>query len=194
MILRNFDVMVIGASAGGWTALGEILPYLPPEWPLAVVVVLHLHPTSDQFHLKHFSRSCSLQVKDAEEMESLSPGVIYFASPQYHLLIERDRTFSFSSENKVCFSRPSIDVLFESAATAYGSKVIGVILTGANTDGAVGLLSIKEYGGTTVVQDPKTAESPCMPQAAIRATTVDYVLDLPSMRQFFIQCSADKYI
>lgn len=186
MILKDFDAMVIGVSAGGFKALSEILPYLPPDWPMAIVIVQHLHPTSDCYHIKHFSSCCSLLVKAAEEKEAIEPGVIYFASPQYHLLIERDRTFSFSCENKVSFSRPSIDVLFESAATAYGSRLVGIILTGANNDGTFGLSTIKQYGGMTIAQDPKTAEVPFMPQAAINDSAVDFVLGLESMRNFLL--------
>lgn len=178
MILNDYEIVVVGVSAGGLAALGEILPGLPDDFPLAVVIVQHLHPTSDLYYIEHFNSRGPLIVKEAEEKEVIMPGVIYFASPNYHLLIERDKTFSFSGEEKVSYSRPSIDVLFESAATAFGNKLIGVVLTGANADGAAGLAMIKEFGGLTIVQDPATASSPFMPQSAIDSSRVDHILDL----------------
>ncbi|MBU0483866.1 MAG: chemotaxis protein CheB [Proteobacteria bacterium] len=173
--------MVIGVSAGGMTALGTILPQLPADFSPAVIVALHLHPRSDLFHVDHFAKLCALPVYEAEEKEEVRPGAIYFAAPNYHLLIEQDKTFSLSVDQRVRYARPSIDVLFETAARAYGCKLIGVILTGANNDGASGLAMIKKAGGLTIVQNPETAEVASMPKAAIAACAVDFILDLPDI-------------
>ena len=180
-MLSGYDAIVIGASAGGFAALAEILPRLPAALPLAVVVVQHLHPDGGEYMVEFLGRRCALPVKEAEDKEPVLPGVIYVAAAQYHLLIERDLTFSLSADEKVHYSRPSIDVLFESAAAAYGPKLIGVVLTGANDDGAAGLAAIKTGGGLTIVQDPATAEVSFMPQAALAGTAVDHVLDLAAI-------------
>jgi len=177
-MLTGYDAIVIGASAGGFAALSEILPRLSKALPQAVVVVQHLHPDGGEYMVEFLSQHCPLPVKEAEDKEPVKPGVIYVAAARYHLLIERDRSFSLSIDDKVNYSRPSIDVLFESAAQTYGPKLIGVVLTGANADGAVGLATIKARGGLTIVQDPATAEVSFMPQAAIDGSQVDYVLDL----------------
>lgn len=168
----------MGVSAGGTAALKELLPCFPASYPLPIAIVQHLHPTQTNFLVMHFNQYCHLPVTEAEEKEPLRPGVIYFAPPNYHLLIESDRTLALSVDEKVNYSRPSIDVLFESAADVYQAGVIGVVLTGANNDGAAGLRAIKAAGGLAVVQDPATAEVPYMPQAALAATSVDYVLPL----------------
>jgi two-component system chemotaxis response regulator CheB len=121
---------------------------------------------------------CQIPVKEAEAKELIKPGTIYLAPANYHLLIEHDRTFSLCVSEKVRYARPSIDVLFETAADVYRTKLIGIILTGANDDGSRGLRTIREYGGLAIVQDPATAEVGIMPQAALKATAVDYVLSL----------------
>ncbi len=184
-MLTDYDAIVIGASAGGFAALAEILPRLPAALPQAVVVVQHLHPEGGEFMVEFLNQHCALPVKEAEDKEPITPGVIYVAAAQYHLLIERDRSFSLSVDEKVNYSRPSIDVLFVSAAQAYGPRLIGVILSGANADGAIGLAAIKARGGMTVVQNPASAEVSYMPQAAIDATTVDYILDLAGIAKLF---------
>ena len=177
-MLLGYDAIVIGSSAGGFAALAEVLPRLPAALPQTVVVVQHLHPDCGEYLVEFLGQRCALPVKEAEDKEPILPGVIYLAAARYHLLIERDRTFALSADDKVHYARPSIDVLFESAAAAYGSKLIGVVLTGANADGAAGLAAIKSRGGLAVVQDPTTAEVSFMPHAALAATTVDHVLDL----------------
>jgi len=169
-MLSGYDAIVIGASAGGFSALGELLPQLPAGLPQAVVVVQHLHPRGGEYLVEYLNSHCAMPVKEAEDKEPILPGVIYVAPAQYHLLIEQDRIFSLSVDDKVNYSRPSIDILFSSAAAAYGPCLIGIILTGANADGACGLALIKERGGLTIVQEPKTAETPLMPQAAINQT------------------------
>lgn len=180
-MLTGYDAIVIGASAGGFAALAEVLPRLSAALPQAVVVVQHLHPDGGDYMVEYLGQRCALPVKEAEDKEPVLPGVIYVAAAQYHLLIERDRTFALSADDKVHYARPSIDVLFESAAAAYGPKLIGVVLTGANADGAAGLAAIKARGGLAVVQDPASAEVSFMPHAALEATAVDYVLDLAAI-------------
>ena len=180
-MLDAYDTIVIGSSAGGFAALAEVLPCLPVGLPQAVVVVQHLYPGSGGYLIDFLGRRCALPVKEAEEKESLLPGTIYVAPSGYHLLIERERTFSLSVDAKVHFARPSIDVLFESAAESYGARLIGVVLTGANADGSAGLAAIKARGGLAIVQDPASAEVSYMPQAALEATKVDYILDLAAI-------------
>ena len=178
---HGFDAIVIGGSAGAMTALSALLPYFPQEYPLPVIIVLHLHPRQDRYFLEHLDKLCVLKVKEANEKENIQAGHVYFAPPNYHLLIENDRTFSLSIEEKVNFSRPSIDVLFESAANVFGPRLAGIILTGANNDGAEGLRLIKEKGGLAIVQDPQTAESRFMPGAALQAVQPDFVFGLAEM-------------
>jgi two-component system chemotaxis response regulator CheB len=173
--------VVVGVSAGGLDALRVLLGLLPAGFAMPVVIAQHLHPQQDKSFIEIFGKACPLPVREAEEKEEAAPGVVYFAPPNYHLLIELDRTFSLSVDEKVNFSRPSIDVLFESAAEAYGAALIGVILTGASRDGAAGLRRIKETGGMAVVQDPATAQFRIMPAAALEETQVDHVLSLPEI-------------
>ncbi len=174
----------MGVSAGGMEALGAIFPDLSADFPLPVIVVQHQHPTSDDFLVHYLNERCSLKVKQAEEKESILPGVIYIAPPDYHLMVEEDRTFSLSVDEPVNYARPSIDVLFETAADVYGARLAGLILTGASSDGSLGLKRIKESGGLTMVQDPETAEVDFMPRAAVGATEVDYVLTLKEIGKF----------
>jgi two-component system chemotaxis response regulator CheB len=183
----KYQVVVIGASAGGMTALTELLSTFPATYSLPVIVVQHLHPLQDTCFIEHLDYKCALRIKEAGEKAPIEAGHAYFAPPNYHLLIEDDRTFSLSVDEKVNYARPAIDVLFESAADVYGSGVIGVILTGANDDGAQGLRLVRERGGLTIVQDPETAESPLMPQAAIAATQVDYILALPEIASLLVE-------
>ena len=185
--LSKYRAVVIGASAGGTVALQKILPFLPAGFPLPVVIAQHLHPLQDGAAIVHYSGGCELVVKDVEEKESVRPGFVYFAPPNYHLLIEDDNTFSLSVDEKVHFTRPSIDVLFESAADAYGASLIGIILSGANQDGAAGLLRIKQCGGLTVVQDPQDAEVSYMPKAAIEVANPDHILTAEGICKFLIE-------
>lgn len=183
----KYSAVVIGVSAGGMNALGQILPLLPKDFPLPVIVVQHVSPQSDNYMIRHFNKLSKIEVKEADEKEEIKPGVAYFAPPNYHLLIEEDFTFSLSTEDRVNFSRPSIDVLFESALDAYCSNLIGIILTGANNDGSKGLKKIKDCGGLTIVQSPGDAEVSAMPEAALRLTKVDHILKVEEMAAFLIR-------
>jgi two-component system, chemotaxis family, protein-glutamate methylesterase/glutaminase len=180
----KYRAVVIGVSAGGLAALGKILPQLPHSFPLPVIIVQHLSPSSDNYMIRHFNNQSQITVKEADEKEEIKPGFAYFAPPNYHLLIETDFTFSLSTEERVNFSRPSIDVLFESAVDAYCSSLIGIILTGASSDGSKGLKRIKDCGGLTLVQDPGEAEVSVMPEAAIRLFGVDKVMRLNEIATF----------
>jgi len=169
--------VVIGVSAGGSGALPIVLSALPADYAVPVIVVRHLYPDAGPYGHDVLARACALRLSEAEEKAPVTAG-IHVAPANYHLLVERDRTFALSIDERVRWARPSIDVLFESAADVYGSDLVGVILTGANDDGARGLRRIKEAGGTTIVQDPATAEFPDMPRAAMEACKVGHVLPL----------------
>lgn len=171
----KYRAVVIGASAGGSAALEQILPALPADYRLPVILVQHLHPQQDGPSLVYRLDYCALHFKEAEEKEAILPGYIYFAPPNYHLLVEDDFTFGLSVDEKVNFTRPSIDVLFESAAEAYGKRLVGIVLSGGNHDGAAGLQAIQRRGGLVVVQDPDTAEVAFMPRAALNAVKADYI-------------------
>ena len=181
------EAVVIGASAGGVDALMTLLPGLPPTFGLPIVVVLHL-PEGRPSLLAHiFGLRLSLPVREASDKENIAPATVYFAPPGYHLSVEQDRSFSLSCEAPVHFSRPSIDLLMESAADAYGPALAGILLTGANFDGAAGLARIKERGGYTIVQNPAQAQVATMPAAALRQHTPDLILDLKDIRSLLPQ-------
>ncbi len=180
----KYEAIVIGVSSGGMITLNTILRHLPSDFVLSIIIVQHQHPESDDFIAKFLDSRCSLTVKQADEKEIILPGVIYIAPPNYHLMIEEDRTFSLTIDKRVLYARPSIDILFETAADVFGEKLVGIILTGANEDGSHGLRKIKESGGLTIVQDPDTAEVDTMPKAAIASTKVDYILPLEKIGLF----------
>jgi two-component system chemotaxis response regulator CheB len=163
------EAIVIGASAGGIGALSEILPQLPANYPLPTFIVVHIPPDMKSLLPELFASKCRVQVKEAEDKETIRPGVVYFAPPDYHLLVETTGLLSLSSDEPELFSRPSINVLFESAEDAYGTGLVGIILTGASNDGAKGLHAISKAGGLAIVQDPKTAESSHMPESALES-------------------------
>jgi two-component system chemotaxis response regulator CheB len=165
----RIEAIVVGASAGALDALSAILPALPAAYPLPLILVVHLPPGKDSLLADILGAKCNMKVREADDKEVIEAGTTYVAPPDYHVLVEHNRTLSLSSEEEVHFSRPSIDVLFESAADAYGAGLAGVVLTGANEDGANGLRAIVEAGGIAVVQQPSTALSAVMPQAALAA-------------------------
>ncbi len=147
----------MGTSAGGLDALNTILPDLSQGLEPPVIIVQHIRADADDFMVQHFDKRCRLRVKEAEDKMPIQGGTIYFAPPNYHLLVEEDRCFALSTAERVQYSRPAIDVLFETAADAYGNRLLGIILTGANTDGTKGIRSIRQTGGLTIAQSPKTA-------------------------------------
>jgi two-component system, chemotaxis family, protein-glutamate methylesterase/glutaminase len=174
-----FDVAVIGTSAGGIEALSEILSRLDEDFSLPLAIVMHRNESSDGLAAV-LQESCALPVLEPEDKCALRDGAVFIAPPGYHLLLEK-RWFALSVDDPVHFSRPSIDVLFESAADSFGSKVIGIILTGASKDGAKGLAAVKRLHGYTIVQNPETAQSRFMPGAALDLVVADQVLDLPEI-------------
>jgi two-component system chemotaxis response regulator CheB len=158
-----------------------LLPGLPKNFPAAVIVVQHLHAGQDGSLAQHYARGCALPVHEVLDKEPIWPGRVYLAPANYHLLVEPDKTFSLSSDEKVNHSRPCIDVTLESASEVYGPRAVGLILTGANSDGALGLAALRAEGGLAVVQDPATAMYPAMPEAALRRAGADLVLSLEDM-------------
>jgi two-component system, chemotaxis family, protein-glutamate methylesterase/glutaminase len=174
----DFKAVVIGASAGGMFAIKALIKELPKNFPLPIIIVQHVSPYTENYWIYALDKICKLKIKEADEKEKIKKGVVYIAPPGYHLLIEKDFTFSLTSDEKVNYSRPAIDVLFETAADAYKDKLIGIILTGANSDGAMGLKEIKDKGGLTIVQEPSTAEVDAMPNAAINKAKPHHILSL----------------
>lgn len=170
-------IVVVGTSAGGLRALEAVLGALPAAFPAPIVCVQHRARESTDAFAEVISRATSLPVREIDDDEPLSAPGVYIAPPDYHVLVEPGR-LALSIDDPVSFSRPSIDVLFETAADAYGANVVAVLLTGANADGARGIARVKQAGGVAIVQDPHTAESPEMPSAAIAATSIDRVLPL----------------
>jgi len=174
----GIEAIVIGASAGGVEALLSIFGNLPKGFGLPIIAVLHL-PDERRSHLAEvFARRVSMPVVEARDKELIEPGTLYFAGPGYHLSVEHDRSLSLSQEDRVHHSRPAIDYLFESAADSYGKGLLAILLTGANQDGAQGLLHVQQHGGTTVVQDPAEARVAVMPRAALALHTPDHILTL----------------
>jgi two-component system chemotaxis response regulator CheB len=202
----RIDAVVIGASYGGVEALSILLPALPASLRPALLIVIHLPRERASVLAEIFSAKCARPVREAVDKEPVEPGTVYFAPPDYHLLVDRmsrpgagagdrhvrdrDRArggrgdvpvaaqIALSTDDLVNFSRPSIDVLFESAADVYGQRLLGIVLTGANHDGAAGLAAVHAASGITVVQHPDTAQASLMPMAAIKRSPVDYVLTL----------------
>ncbi|MEG3842504.1 chemotaxis protein CheB [Microcoleus sp. herbarium14] len=205
---NNFEIVVVGTSLGGLQALTVLLADLPPSFPLPVAIVQHRHKDSQNKLIDFLQQQSSLEIAEAQDKEPLAPGRVYLAPADYHLLIEspceweQSRPendligkesaagpivcrgsfgFALSTEAPVCYARPSIDVLFESAADAFGKKVIGIILTGASSDGSQGLAKIKAEGGLTFVQEPASAQCGTMPASAIANVEVDWILPLSNI-------------
>lgn len=171
------EIIVVGASAGGLRAFEQLFGGLPADFPVPIVAVQHRARDSRDAYADLLTKWTRLPVREVEDNDILRAPGVYLAPPDYHLLIERGRLV-LSVDEPVSHSRPSIDVLFETAADVYGARVVGVLLTGANADGSSGLLRIKQAGGFAIVQDPHTAESSTMPAAAIARAPVDRVLPL----------------
>ncbi len=174
----RIDAVVIGASAGGVQALSVLLPALPSTMRASIFIVLHLPRDRPSVLVDIFKGKCALPVSEAEDKQPVNPGNVYFAPSNYHLLIDQGPQLALSADDPVHHSRPSIDVLFESAADIYKHRLMGIILTGANEDGAMGLAAVKDAGGITVVQQPETAQAPLMVKAALAMRPADWVLPL----------------
>ncbi|WP_397453478.1 chemotaxis protein CheB [Pseudomonas sp. NA-150] len=185
--LPGVDAIVIGASAGGVEALIKIFSLLGAGFRLPIIAVLHLPDERRSRLAQVFQQRLPIPVKEADDKESIVAGTLYFAAPSYHLSVEKDFSLSLSLEDRVHYSRPSIDILFESAADAYGSRLAGILLTGANEDGARGLAAIKQHGGLSVIQDPNEAHVPIMPEAARTLRAPDLILPLSDIGQLLVE-------
>lgn len=189
----KYKAVVIGLSSGGMDAMKGIFAALPGNYGIPVVIVQHLSPRSDSQWIEIFNDRYDIKIKEAEEKEKLAKGTVYLAPPNYHLLIEKDGSFSLSIDERVSYARPAIDVLFETAADAFGEKLVGVIMTGSNHDGAAGLRRIKQCGGLTIVQEPKTAFSSFMPQEAINHVIPHHIFDLQEIILFLKSLDPHHY-
>jgi len=185
--LGAFRVVVIGSSAGGGKALREILSGLPADYGLPILVVQHLHPGDNGGFAEHLDREIKVPVVTPCDKQKIVPGHVYVAPANYHVLLEQNGTIALSTEGRVNWSRPSIDILFDSAAQAWGEKVIAILLSGASSDGTEGMRTLHILGGLTVVQDPRTAEYPVMPRSAIYAGVVDRVMSIERIRELLIE-------
>jgi two-component system chemotaxis response regulator CheB len=188
----RYEAIVMGVSSGGMNAMKVISSLLPQDFSIPVIIVQHIGARSDNTWIKLLNEKSSLPIKEADEKEKIEPGSIYIAPPNYHLMIEKNKTFSLTIDQRVNFARPSIDVLFESAAEAYQNRLIGVVLTGSNNDGTKGIKRIKELGGLAIIQDPETAESSYMPASAISAIDPDYVLSLENITELLVKFDKRK--
>lgn len=182
----TLKAVAIGASAGAVQALLKILPALPATYPLPILVVVHVPSDRNNVLVPLLQSKCQAIVKEAEDKEPVVGGVIYFAPSDYHLLVEADGALALSSDEIVNYSRPSIDVLFESAADAYGAGLVGVILTGANHDGAAGLKAVMDAGGLAIVEDPAQAYASAMPFAALEASSSAKIMNLDTIASYLL--------
>ncbi len=183
---RIFSAVVMGVSAGGLHALISILSKLPEEYSLPLIIVQHRGKDHKDLLEDVLQTKCRLKIKQADEKEKIEAGYVYTAPSNYHLLIEQDKTFSLTSDIYVKHSRPSIDLLFTTAAEVYKELLVGIILTGASSDGAEGILEIKRSGGFTLAQDPQTAEYAYMPQASINTGAIDLIGTLEEITSYLI--------
>ena len=184
--VNEIQFVVIGVSAGGFDALSILVTQLPAGYSIPIAIVQHRIPHSDGYLSQHLNLNATIKVKDVVDKEPICPGIVYIAPPDYHLLVERGASFSLSRDDKVNYSRPSIDVLFESAADVYREACLGIILTGKNNDGAGGLKRVVAAGGVAIVQDPKSAQASEMPIAAIKSTPMASVLALSEIADYLV--------
>ncbi|MFV0358081.1 MAG: chemotaxis protein CheB [Bacteroides thetaiotaomicron] len=175
------QAIVIGASAGGFKALEKLITGLKPSLTLPVIVVSHIASKAENYIVTYLNDKTDIRVKEVSEKEQIKGGTVYFAPPNYHVLVERNKSLSLTTEKPVSYARPSIDVLFETAAETYLDKLWGIILTGANSDGENGCRAIKKWGGYVLVQDPAEAEYQEMPMAVIRAGLQDRIVTIGEM-------------
>lgn len=178
--------VVIGASAGAVQALSQILPRLPASFPWPVLVVVHV-PAEASGLTSLFRAKCEIRVLEPEDKEPIAPGTVYLAPPGYHMLVEKDRGIALSMDEPVLFSRPSIDILFESAADSYGENLTGIVLTGANEDGAAGAAAVAGAGGTVLVEDPEHAFAATMPGAALARCPAAQSLSLDTIADYLVR-------
>lgn len=172
------DAVVLGTSAGGVEALGQLLPMLPVTLRVPIFIVLHLPRERPSLLAEIFQPRCPVRIREADDKDRVEAGVVYFAPPDYHMLVDVGPAVALSADEPVHFSRPSVDALFESAADVYGSRLLAVLLTGASADGAAGLAAVQRAGGLTMVQRPEDAQVPTMVESALARITPDWQLSL----------------
>lgn len=182
--IKPTGLVVIGGSAGSLSVILSFLPRLDPLLDFPIVIVIHRKKTLDNSLSDLLSQKTLIPVKEIEEKDPILPGNIYIAPPDYHLLIEEEKIFSLDYSEKINFSRPGIDATFQTAAQVYKDKLVGILLSGANADGTEGLMSIRDVGGITAVQDPATAEVPFMPRNALEKLSIDYLLSIEGIAAF----------
>lgn len=185
----KYKAIIIGCSSGGLKALESILPLLPGDFLLPIIIVQHQQASANNFLATYLNEKSNLCVKLAEEKEFIQAGFVYIAPPDYHLLIENDYSLSLSLDEKINFARPSIDVSFETAVEVYGTTLIGMILTGASSDGTNGLKKVKMLGGHTLIQNPKTAIASAMPQSALKQVKAHSILELHEIAEHLVKLS-----
>jgi two-component system, chemotaxis family, protein-glutamate methylesterase/glutaminase len=190
---RPLRAIAIGGSAGSVDALAQLLPALRADAAVAVFVVVHLPRERTSKLVEIFSRKCELALVEAEDKQPIEPGVVYFAPPDYHLLVDAGPALALSADELVHYSRPAIDVLLESAADAYAASLLAIVLSGANEDGAAGLAAVAQRGGLTCVQDPKVSSSPTMPLAALKAAPRSAVLGLGELAELLRSIRGGHY-
>jgi len=182
--MKDYKAIVIGTSSGGLNALCRVLEPLPENFPVPILIVQHLSPDADDFMVHHLRRHSNLQVKEADDKDVPEKGWVCIAPPNYHMLVEEEGFLSLAVSPPENFSRPSIDVLFETAADAYTNHLIGIVLTGANNDGTKGAIRIRKRKGRIIVQTPETAEAAMMPQSVIDNRAADIVLPLDQIGKY----------
>ena len=182
----NYEAVVIGGSWGGMNAAVEILKQLPAAFPLPVVLVLHRMRGVNSELPALIRKKTYVEVKEADEKEKMQKSIVYVAPADYHLLIEQDKTFSLDVSEAILYSRPSIDVTFESAAQVFGNRLVGIVLSGASKDGTQGLHTIAKAGGTAIVQDPSEAEADTMPQSAMDVVKQARIMKLEEIASFLL--------
>jgi two-component system chemotaxis response regulator CheB len=181
------NCIVIGGSAGCGTLIRQILTDLPKDFTVPMIIVRHLrHDDIDENYMDMLSEMYSINMREPEDKEPINESTVYLAPPGYHLMIEEDRTFSLNVDEKIHYTRPSIDVLFESAASVFGSQLTGILLSGSNSDGASGLCSIKKNNGLAIIQDPKTAEFPQMPESVLEKCEIDHMYKIDQISDLII--------
>jgi two-component system, chemotaxis family, protein-glutamate methylesterase/glutaminase len=184
---KKYKAIVIGTSAGGLFALSKLLEKLPAGYHVPVLIVQHRAKDQKELLEELLQSKCEIKIKQADEKEELQAGCVYIAPPNYHLLVERDETLSLSSDNLVRYSRPSIDVLFQSAAPVFKDKLVAIILTGASNDGSAGIETVSKYGGLTIAQSPDEANFPFMPRAAIQTKKITHIFTLAEIQNFLLK-------
>ncbi len=182
--IRAYEAIVIGASAGGLTAITTLIKGLSENFPLPILVAKHIAASDRGGTAKVLNKVTPMPVHEAMDKQPVCPGSVYLAPANYHMLIENKALICLNADERVCHVRPSVDVLFRSAASVFGDRLVAIVLTGANHDGAEGIKAVKRLGGLTIAQCPASAEAVVMPNAAIATGSVDRVLPLDEISAF----------